>query len=205
MVPLPKPEGAGRHEISRFEPGTLQWYMALGTAEGMSKHCPYATLKRCPRYYQSIDLVGEVGIAVPMTEEATLDHLRYWKASDLWPHSVEMATYVTESAFSNFCPEVTLRYFDVAADHLASHGDEFDKEARHSRLKGENVPAGSPRWAWDFRPQHYSECSLYSILSLRNGQVDEIRASWISRHAGAIISALLLALGTIIAAYVTKG
>jgi hypothetical protein len=70
--------------VSVIQPD-LKWYTEISVAKKLSPRCPFASVHRCPRYYESIALLGDVGVATSMdpTEDERL--LNKWKHSDLWP------------------------------------------------------------------------------------------------------------------------
>src|SRR6266478_1120232 len=42
---------------------TLKWYTDISASKSLSPRCPFASVHRCPRYYQSVSLLGEAGVA----------------------------------------------------------------------------------------------------------------------------------------------
>jgi hypothetical protein len=99
----------------------FEWYSEISAKLGLPPRCPFASLKRCPRYYQSLSLLGSAGSAAIDPEED--ERLKsYWDRSDLWPRTREYETSVSGSTkkdgskteyFSNFCPEVTYGHCHV--------------------------------------------------------------------------------------------
>jgi hypothetical protein len=149
----------------------LAWYTAVSKSKEMLPRCPLASVYRCPRYYQSISLLGEGagGTSIDPAEDTRL--LEHWRGSDLWPVTTEQATSTfgpqgSPDIFSNFCPEVTYERFGTFASQLCAYADEIDRDAAHAALGKAKVPSGDPRWAWaSVSPMHYSECPLYSSLA----------------------------------------
>lgn len=141
---------------------------------GLPPRCSFASVKRCPRYYQSLSLLGTAG-STSINPEEDERLLHYWKHSDLWPRTREYATGISGSAdesgniprpmFSNFCPEVAYDRFGYFATLLASHADEIDGDLASEFCARENLPHGHWRWHWaSVKAEHYSECPLYSPL-----------------------------------------
>src|SRR2546422_9133865 len=94
----------------------LDWYRAESERRGLpTPRCLFASVHRCPRYWQSISLMGEAGST--KIDPAEDEQLRErWQASDLWPATLDQATSVMggkngPSMFSNFCPEVAFDQF----------------------------------------------------------------------------------------------
>ena len=40
----------------------INWYREFGEAEELPPRCPYASEEKCPRYFQSLVLVGIAGV-----------------------------------------------------------------------------------------------------------------------------------------------
>lgn len=61
----------------------LAWYTARSAELGHSPRCPFASVNRCPRYYQSLWVLGSAGS--PSIDAEEDNRLRKkWEASDLW-------------------------------------------------------------------------------------------------------------------------
>ncbi|MBU1231174.1 MAG: hypothetical protein KKA55_11300 [Proteobacteria bacterium] len=147
----------------------LNWYKQVSERQGLSVRCPHATADTCPRYYQSLSLLGQAGsTAIPITEDKRL--LKFWQKSDLWPKTDEQTTSLCGyperwTMFSQFCPEVAFDRFGFFASYLARYSDEIDSGVAHKQLQIAGAPVNDPRWNWaTCSPQHYSECSLYPVL-----------------------------------------
>jgi hypothetical protein len=151
--------------------GDLEWYTAISTERRLSTpRCPFAAVGRCPRYYQSLSLMGKAGSTrLEPKEDARL--LKKWSKSELWPKTAEQATSVVGSngnprIFSQFCPEILHDRFGWFAESIAAYPDELDVDLAHSALGRKGVAAADWRWAWaQMTPMHYSECPVYSLLS----------------------------------------
>lgn len=146
----------------------LEWYTGVSERKGRVPRCPFATVERCPRFYQSVSLLGNVRVTtkIPSTEDQRL--LDLWSKTDLWPKVMEQETSVSgdKHLFSNFCPEVAFETFGLFATSLSRFADEIDRDSRHKALTMSGVGGGNDwRWSWEYvTPQHYTECPLYSIL-----------------------------------------
>lgn len=151
----------------------LEWYLALSERKSVQPRCPFATVRACPRFYQSLSLLGSAGsTSIDPTEDERL--LETWKTSDLWPQTAEQETEIagseeTYSSFSKFCPEVTFERWGYFASNLHSHVDEIDRDHAHARLSESEASPGHWGWAWALvAPMHYTECPLYSPLAHRS-------------------------------------
>jgi len=175
--------------MARINPD-LDWYTGFSHKKGVRPRCPFASVQRCPRFYQSLSLLGSAGSTgiEPKEDERLLEK---WKKSDLWPVTREQATSISGGPpvpylYSNFCPEVAYDNFGFFASSLGHYADEIDREIAHRDLKKEGALRGDWRWAWDqVSPMHYTECPLYSPLDLdasrsgkREGKTDAPSGVW---------------------------
>jgi len=157
----------------------LQWYLNQSVSRGITPRCPFATVTRCPCFYQSLSLLGEAGsTAIPEKEDKKLQ--RKWEKSTLWPVTAEQETSISGHQgnykhFGNFCPEVSYERFGLFASHLNEYADETDLGLAHSHLSKERAATDDWRWNWaSIHPHHYSECLLYSVLSsAKQGKQDK--------------------------------
>ena len=147
----------------------LLWYLEQGTSKGIPPRCPFANVPNCPRFYQSLSLLGKAGSTkIPEKENKKL--LLKWRKSPLWPVTDEQASSISGPRdnykhFWNFCPEVSFERFGLFASHLDEYTDETDIGIAHSQLSKIKANPDDWRWSWShIKPLHYSECPLYSIL-----------------------------------------
>lgn len=186
----------------------IEWYTEKGRKTGLPTRCPYATVGCCPRYYQSLSLLGQAGSTkIEKDEDQRL--LDKWKQSDLWPRTAEYATSISgpegdPKLYSNFCPEVLFDRFGYFATHLARYRDETDRGVAQEQLAARNASTNDPRWRWSgITAQHFSECPLYSVLSQRNsgGRSEEntVEQAWWKEHLKKIvIGVIVVVLGGLI-------
>lgn len=175
----------------------------------VSPRCPFATVESCPRFYQSLSLLGSAGsTAIDSSEDKRL--LEKWKKNDLWPKTREQETIISgnNKFFDKFCPEVAFERFGYFASYLGRYSGELDHDLAHEQLGKIGASSEDYRWAWSsVAPMHYTECPLYSVLLYRhNGKVTDISKEnhdeWYKRPFGmviigiviTVISGLLLAL-----------
>ncbi len=150
----------------------LKWYTEISARKKVSPRCPFASVYRCPRYYQSVSLLGKSGMTTSIESEEDKELLEKWKRSDLWPVVDEQATSVMGPEreprhFGNFCPEVSFDRFGWFSSHLVHHWDEIDSDVARSSLKKEGAPPDDWRWQWVLiSSMHYTDCPLYSPLQL---------------------------------------
>lgn len=183
------------------------WYARVSQSRASAARCPFATVGTCPRYYQSLSLLGEAGSTkIPETEDQRL--LKHWESSDLWPRTAEQATSVSgapenPSIFSNFCPEVSFERFGYFATSLTRYADELDSGYAHERLAKESFPAGHPLWSWSSCvAQHFTDCPIYAVLFHRATVPQPPKPEpWWRKHLAEIVVAVVVAIAT---AVITK-
>lgn len=148
----------------------FEWYSKITEEKALPPTCPFATVDRCPRYYQSISLLKYTG-ATPIDSSIDDSLFEQWNRSPLWLVIAEHATSVfgstdrPDSILSNFCPEVSYERYGFFASHLAQYADTLDLEVAHENLGRRGVAGPDWRWQWaSVRPMHFSECALYSVL-----------------------------------------
>jgi len=147
----------------------LDWYVSISKQHGLSPRCPFASVYRCPRFYQSLSLLGEAGSTkINPEEDGRLKE--GWQRTDVWPITDEQATSISgpgdeSKHFSHFCPEVLFDRFGLFTDELHKYADDIDASIIHKELSKEGALPDDWRWSWNFaNPLHYTECALYSLL-----------------------------------------
>jgi hypothetical protein len=149
---------------------SLDWYTGVSATKRMPPRCPFASVHRCPRFYQSLSLLSKCGSTEiePAEDEALL---KKWGVSDLCPATKEQATSIAMPAdeprhFKNFCPEVSFERFGLFASELSAYSDEINRDNAHRSLGRRGAGPEDWGWAWaHVLPLHYSECPLYSPLA----------------------------------------
>lgn len=150
--------------------GDDEWYASQSDpAIGQPIHCPYAAVDRCPRYFESLDLVETLGgCALEPKLRKRMD--KHWKKIVPMFPLPEHSTSVWKadgrvSMVNNFCPEVSATIYGWYASDLITYADEIDRDARHRLLSREGAPANDPRWAWSsIHALHYRKCPAYALL-----------------------------------------
>src|SRR6266568_1016308 len=152
----------------------LKWYTALSAQKNAHPRCPFATAGSCPRFYQSLALLGRAGsTSIEPEEDERL--LKKWQKNDLWPKTREQETSILGSEnesklFNHFCPEVSYERFGYFASFLGRYADTLDSELAQERLSREGIPTEDWRWYWaSVVSMHYTDCPLYSVLAHRAG------------------------------------
>lgn len=157
------------------------WYKSISDQRHLPARCPYAHVRRCPRYFYSRSLLGDFGstrIEKDLDDELT----GFWEQSDVAPMTAEDQPSVTRSgdkhpSFWKFCPEVLFDRYGWFVSDLATYSDEIDQGAAHKMLETAGVSGSHPNWTWSVaEPMHYTDCPQYSLLQLPKQE---------DRHAGA--------------------
>lgn len=148
----------------------LAWYTDVSRRDGLLPRCPFASVERCPRFYQSVWALGESGFTTRLPADDDRRLQAAWQKTDVWPRMDEHKSAVMGWAedprhFLNFCPEVLFERFGVFASGLHGYASESDRDAAHARLGKESAVSSDWRWSWSpVTPMHYRECPLYSPL-----------------------------------------
>ncbi|MCQ8117733.1 hypothetical protein [Methylomonas rosea] len=144
----------------------LEWYIAISEVKSLTPRCPYVTIYKCPRYFDSIALISDTGITTSLDKSIHDKLLLKWKNHELFQPLEEMAASISDGKnINNFCPEVSFDIFGVFASSFYRFIDSIDKDSRHKQLDREEVKAEDWRWGWEYlKPIHYSQCFLYSKI-----------------------------------------
>jgi hypothetical protein len=67
----------------------IAWYTSISECKGVPPRCPFATVHRCPRFYQSLQLFGRYTGSTMIDPKDDEVLLRNWEKSDLWPTTWE--------------------------------------------------------------------------------------------------------------------
>jgi hypothetical protein len=174
----------------------LKWYEEVTKRKGLKEpRCPFASVEKCPRYYQSLSLLGSAGAtAIDEREDEKLH--KKWEHHHLWPKTSEQATSIGSREdkphiYSRFCPEVSHEAFGLFADFLARYTDERDAELASERLGETGARSNDWRWSWQqVTPMHYADCPLYSPLLHDASNLAEKK--WWERPAGIVALGILV-------------
>lgn len=155
----------------------LDWYLGISLRQQLSPRCPYASVYRCPRFYQSLSLLGDAGSTkIDSMEDNNLKES--WEKTDIWPTTAEQATSVSGPGddikhFSRFCPEVSFERFGLFAAELHKYTNEIDVGNAHKVLCRDGALPDDWRWNWcHIEPMHYSECPLYSLVKFGKSRIE---------------------------------
>lgn len=147
-----------------------KWYTRESERLGVALRCPFANVTRCPRFYQSIALLGEVGIMTKMPQRQDRRLTRKWERHFLWPAVAEEESSISgppgePKIFRHFCPEPVYEVFGCFADYLSDYAGELDRDLAAQRLHREGASSDDYRWQFSsVHPLHYTECPVYSQL-----------------------------------------
>jgi len=169
------------------------WYRTKSAEVDAPLSCPYANVHKCPRYYASIYMLGEVKMITSISDDKKTELDAFWAESNVEPVIAEDDTGISgsegkSSSFSNFCPEVTFTYFGYYASFLARYADEIDKDNGQRIAERESVK-NDWRYVWAFVTAcHFLDCSVYS-------QVDGFNSKGIGKFDQLAHSNILVLIG----------
>ena len=143
----------------------LDWYIEKSLKMNLLPRCPFGLVSECPRYYQSLSLLGNYGsTSIPINKEKKLQ--KKWEKSPYWPVIPENATSVSGSedgkTYSLFCPEVSYERFKLFALNLIDYPSIEEKETYIEELTRDSKLHSNKDWRYQWayiEPFHYSACS----------------------------------------------
>lgn len=147
----------------------FSWYSKRSREISLSPRCPIASAELCPRYYDSLWLLGKEGITTEISDRDQIRLERKWKP--FAPVVAEEDVGITRSgdrftSVSGLCPEVAFEVFGYFVSALYRYADEIDHDLAHGRLGAHGADGTDYRWQWSaVTPRHYTECREYSIYS----------------------------------------
>lgn len=140
------------------------WYSAESRKQGLPPRCPIAHAELCPRYYESIWLLGKEGLItrIPSERDASLE--RKWKVfgSVIAEEGASVWGDEKRKNLDHFCPEVSYEIYSYFASHLNEYPDELDREIAYKLYKRGEIKHFDARWQ-GISPHRYTECREYSI------------------------------------------
>lgn len=147
---------------------------------GVCPRFPFASVHRCPRYFQGASLLGDEGALSRLDPQMDHDIGEKWEATDVWPaawheHSGISASDGRGFLYRDFCPEVAEQAFGLFASTLVRYSDEVDQQSAHERLTSNAETVHKDwRWRWSFVSEmHYTNCPIYSLLSVDPKPLEE--------------------------------
>lgn len=161
----------------------LEWYTKQSNNAGLSTRCEFANVHRCPRYYSSLYLLGELNITTKIKSDKIKQLDKHWEDSELMPVINEHDTGIGSSDgklldFNNYCPEIAYDIFGLFVTSLCKYTDEIDKDVAHSILEKNGASGDNWRWQWMYiKPMHYSNCPLYSQILTKKITLDTKKAT----------------------------
>jgi len=146
----------------------IQWYENVSSSKSLSRRCPYATIKLCPKYFFSYSLCSQVGSMSKLSKKDDDEAMRLWGKTDYLPMIAENEPTVSGDDvknYRNYCPEVLYVLFGYFASSVHHFNDEIDQQIAERHLS--KIKADRNDWRWIYSsilPLHYSECEHFSLL-----------------------------------------
>jgi len=149
----------------------LEWYAGISERKNITGRCPFASVHLCPRYFESVALLSDIGITTKLPADVHDAMLNKWKNHHAWPVTDETAAAAfgggeKPGSFTNFCPEVAFDTFRLFACKLIKFHDSLDREYAERALVAEGA-TNDKDWRWNWQhvdPMHYSQCPVYAKL-----------------------------------------
>ena len=145
----------------------IEWYRNKSIQMDSPNSCPYANHYKCPRFFDSIDMLGDAGIITRINIKDKKDLDAFWERSGLSPIIAEDKTSIRNNnkTFSNFCPEVSFKHLDgYYAKFLAKHSDDTDKENDYRKAEKDKL-SNDYRYEWEYVIAcHFLDCSVYNQI-----------------------------------------
>lgn len=147
----------------------LDWYRKESDRKCLPGRCPYASVQRCPRSFESLSLLSEARITTSIAVDLREKTLAKWREHELWAATGKTSTSISGgkvlNCFSNFCPEVsdnTFRLFTIT--HIGLSDDPTDRQHAEQAIKTHPAPRERDwRWSWSHvESLHFSDCPLYA-------------------------------------------
>src|ERR1017187_5287269 len=127
----------------------MEWYLNISRERDVAPRCPFATVDRCPRYWDSLSMLQHIGFT-SVSEQESQRLEKKWAGSDLRARTAEQDTSISGSPSSkcltNYCPEIAYDSFGVFASFLSEHVDEIDRDMAVRRLSRDGVSRESWKW-----------------------------------------------------------
>lgn len=136
--------------------------------------CPYANSHSCPRYHDSVVLLKRSKMIAGITDTKEEELSEYWertKFSSLCDEELP-SVYSNEnggiSSISNFCPEISYKYFYYYADYMCKYVDEIDQDTGVRIAVNDNIK-NDWKYSWmTVTPRFYLDCDVFSHVKQFN-------------------------------------
>lgn len=159
--------------MQRIIPDKIWWEQERRKHKAQSV-CPYANSHRCPRYFESLVLLSRNKIIAGINDKKEIELEEFWSRtsfSSLCDEEVPAVTtkkYGGISSVSNFCPEVSYKYFNYYADFMHKYIDEIDQDAGQ-RIAARDNQENDWKYTWmQVSPTFYLDCALYESVKQFN-------------------------------------
>lgn len=152
------------------------WYRKKSLEADAPISCPYANVHKCHRYYASIYMLGEMKMITSIQADEKEDLDIFWKKTNLLPVIEEDDTGIVKdgtkvASVSNFCPEVSFKYFKYYASYLARYADEIDEDCGVRIATRENL-SNNWRYEWAYVTAcHFLDCGVFSQVQIFNTKI----------------------------------
>lgn len=136
--------------------------------------CPYANSHSCPRYHDSVVLLKRSKMIAGITDTKEEELSEYWERTKFSSLCDEELPSVCSnknggvSSISNFCPEISYKYFYYYADYMCKYVDEIDQDTGVRIAKNDNIK-NDWKYSWmTVTPRFYLDCDVFSHVKQFN-------------------------------------
>jgi len=161
-----------------------KWWEIQSTTRSAQAQCPFANSYKCPRYYESLALLSKVNMisGMPKNKDEELSH--FWGGTifsslcDEEVPSLRRKDYGSVASISNFCPEVSFKYFSYYADSMHKYADEIDHDSGIRNAVRDGLPND---WKYNWMAVHpvfYLDCEIFNNVKIFN---EEQHGSYLNR------------------------
>ena len=159
------PPDDAKRQLANFE-----WYASVSRRQGLPPRCPFASVRRCPKYFHSLTSLADASVISDL-DPAVRSHLEE-KWSEDRPAVAEDSPGWMKAGDDNvlrqvfgICPEVGFDVFGRFASYFHTYPDDIDRDLGYRQLNRSGADRDDPRWTWaSVIAEHYTECRHYSVL-----------------------------------------
>ena len=153
----------------------LDWYSTVGDQRGKDRRCPFATVNRCPKYFETLVVLEQQYNSPKIPRAIQKSMVKKWREDELWavtladkPKAIEYRDTGNHLEFRSLCPEASFEVFELFTSSISYFKSTLDFKVRELQIK--DTVYGSMHWHWVWQyfhvePMHFSDCSMFGKIS----------------------------------------